>query len=350
MEKNAFEFRDAIIGQVVESLKFNTFTDNYDSETFDALCGQDNSLVFQTGERIFFLNWFYTNFEKLFEAYQVFSNVSSRDIFKRLICYRLAGHHSFRIGASYTERKDEYEKYALAEKSTASELAVGGMFGNLRHYDFEYMHKRYVVDCLGLEYYLHRRQYFYEREQIRIMPEEGDFLIDGGACLGDSTSVFSNAVGIEGKVYAFDPVADHLEILKHNAMQFPINNVEVVEYGLSNKNIDHPPLRLNQYNPAFQSRALDLPLVKIDSLVENKILSRIDFIKLDVEGSEVEVLQGAQRSISIFQPKMAISLYHKPNDLFEIPLLIRKLFPFYSQVALDHYSIQMGESVFYVSV
>ena len=182
------------------------------------------------------------------------------------------------------------------------------------------------------------------------MPEEGDFLIDGGACLGDSTSVFSNAVGIEGKVYAFDPVADHLEILKHNAMQFPINNVEVVEYGLSNKNIDHPPLRLNQYNPAFQSRALDLPLVKIDSLVENKILSRIDFIKLDVEGSEVEVLQGAQRSISIFQPKMAISLYHKPNDLFEIPLLIRKLFPFYSQVALDHYSIQMGESVFYVSV
>jgi FkbM family methyltransferase len=271
-------------------------------------------------------------------------------MFKRLICYRLAGHHSFRIGASYTERKDEYEKYALAEKSTASELAVGGMFGNLRHYDFEYLNKRYIVDCLGLEYYLHRRQYFYECEQIRIMPEEGDFLIDGGACLGDSTAVFSNSVGIEGKIYAFDPVADHLEILKHNAIQFPIKNVEVVEYGLSNKNDDHPPLRLNHYDPAFQARALNLPLVKIDSLVENKILDRIDFIKLDVEGSEIDVLWGAQRSISVFQPKMAISLYHKPNDFFEIPLLIRKIFPFYKKIALEHYSIQMGETVLYVSV
>ncbi len=109
MEKNAFEFRDVIIGQVDESLKFNTFTDNYDSETFDALCGQDNSHIFQTGERIFYFNWFYENFEKLFEAYQIFSNMASRDIFKRLICYRLAGHHSFRIGASYTGRKHRPE-------------------------------------------------------------------------------------------------------------------------------------------------------------------------------------------------------------------------------------------------
>jgi FkbM family methyltransferase len=350
MIKNSFEFREIIIAEFVNSLKLNTFSDNYDGETLDALSGRDNSNVFQTGERVFYLNWFYLNVDKLFEAYRILSNEPSREIFKRLICYRLAGHHSFRIKASYTERKSELEAYLLAEKSSSSELAVGGMFGNLRHYDFEYLNKRYIVDCLGLEYYLYRRQYFYDCENIQIMPEDSDFVIDGGACLGDSTAVFSNAVGVDGKVFAFDPVADHLEILKYNTDQYPIKNVEVVDYGLSNKNEYTQPLRLNKYDPAFQVGAAGLPLVKIDSLVANNILNKINFIKLDVEGSEVDALLGAQRSISIFQPKLAISVYHKPDDLFEIPLLIKRLFPFYNHITLEHYSIQMGESVLYASM
>jgi len=129
-----------------------------------------------------------------------------------------------------------------------------------------------------------------------------------------------------------------------------IKNVEVVDYGLSNKNEYTQPLRLNKYDPAFQVGAAGLPLVKIDSLVANNILNKINFIKLDVEGSEVDALLGAQRSISIFQPKLAISVYHKPDDLFEIPLLIKRLFPFYNHITLEHYSIQMGESVLYASM
>jgi FkbM family methyltransferase len=350
MIKNSLDFRNNILADFVKSLKLNTFNDNYDSETFDAAFGQDNSNIFQVGERVFFLNWFYLNLDNLFKAYSILSNESSREIYKRLICFRLAGHHSYRIDAPYSKRINELDKYLAIVKSSDSKLSIGGMFGKLRHYDFEYLNKRYIVDCLGLDYYLHRHQYFYDQEDIKIMPEDGDFLIDGGACLGDSTAVFSNAVGNHGKVFAFDPVADHLDILRYNANQFPINNVEVIDYGLSNKNEYHEPFKLNQYNPGFQANASGLPMVKIDSLVANDIIDKIDFIKLDVEGSEVDALLGAQRSISIFQPKMAISVYHKPDDLFEIPLLISKIFPFYSKITLDHYSIQMGESVLYVSM
>ena len=65
------------------------------------------------------------------------------------------------------------------------------------------------MDCLGLDYYLVRGQYFYANEGVRVAPSPGDVVIDGGACTGDTAAVFSNAVGAEGKVFCFDPVADH---------------------------------------------------------------------------------------------------------------------------------------------
>ena len=346
---SALDFKNSVLLEVINSLKLNTFTDNYDKETFDTIEGKDNSLVFNTSERLYYFDWFYKNYEVLFEVYGFLTNASSRLIFFRLVCFRLAGHHSFRIGASYTTLSSELEEFKLAERKTKSELAIDGMFGKLLHYDFDFLGKHYVVDCFGLEYYLQRKQYFYNEGDLKIMPEEGDFVIDGGACLGDTAAVFSNAVGPKGKVYSFDPVADHLEILQYNINQFPIKNVELIPSGLSNINTEFAPLRLNTYNPGFQTNWKELPLVTIDTLVEKSIVSRIDFIKLDVEGSEIAALQGAQRSISIFQPKLAISLYHKPNDFFEIINFVKTFFPFYKNLVIEHYSIQMGESVLYAS-
>jgi hypothetical protein len=89
-----------------------------------------------------------------------------------------------------------------------------------------------------------------------------------------------------------------------------------------------------------------VPLRSIDSLVNAGQIEKIDFIKLDVEGAEMDKLRGAQQSIERFKPKLAISLYHKPDDLFEIILHIKENFSFYN-CFVDHYTIHSEETVLY---
>jgi FkbM family methyltransferase len=71
-----------------------------------------------------------------------------------------------------------------------------------------------------------------------------------------------------------------------------------------------------------------------------------DFIKMDIEGSEIEALKGARDTISIQAPRLAISIYHKASDLWEIPLLIKNLNPKY-KLFIGHHSFFWAESVVY---
>jgi Methyltransferase FkbM domain len=89
-----------------------------------------------------------------------------------------------------------------------------------------------------------------------------------------------------------------------------------------------------------------VPLRSIDALVNSKKLPKMQYIKLDVEGAELESLRGARESIRRFRPKLAVSLYHKPNDLFELILYVASNFPFY-KCHIDHYTIHMEETVLY---
>lgn len=220
------------------------------------------------------------------------------------------------------------------------------MFGKLRHYDFFYDNKHYIVDCLGLKYYLHRRQYFLNDSEAIIEPQERDFVVDVGACLGDTAIVFGKAVGEYGKVFALDPVENHLEVIEHNIKQNPDCNIQVIPFGLSDVNVDCPPIKLQTYSPGFSSRNQNVPLRTLDSLVMEGVIPKIDFVKMDIEGAELSALKGAVSSIRKFRPKLAISLYHKPTDIFEIPLYISREFPFY-EMYIEHYTIHAEETVLY---
>jgi FkbM family methyltransferase len=338
-------FYSAILIQSIAALKLNTFLDNFDAARFN-LDGVEHSKEFKAGERAYFFDWFFKHHESLFAAYSLLTDLASKRLYLHLIAYRLAGHFSVRLPVGFMATTPESEAYKSAEKSEPSRLAANGLFGKLRHFDFEYRGERYRVDCLGLEYYLGRGQYFYKRDGICIAPESGDTVIDGGACTGDTAAVFSNAVGASGRVFCFDPVADHLAILQHNAGQFPHANVAVMPFGLSDENIFAEPVVLNQYAPGFNSGGGQVPLRSIDYLAKSGEIANIGFIKLDVEGAELASLQGGRDSIHRFKPKLAISLYHKPNDLFEIILYIKREYPFYS-CHIDHYTIHAEETVLY---
>ena len=69
-------------------------------------------------------------------------------------------------------------------------------------------------------------------------------------------------------------------------------------------------------------------------------------IKLDVEGAELESLKGAEKTILRDKPKLAVCIYHKPEDLTQIPLYIKNLVPEY-KLYIRHHSNRFTETVLY---
>lgn len=277
----------------------------------------------------------------------------SRAIYKDLLIYRLAGHLHYRVRSTVHSTRDKCAQLAQVAVAHELQLQTTGMFGALKHYDFEWAGKRYTIDCMenGLMYYLAIGQYFFQRDGVSVQPDEGDHVVDGGACLGDTALAFSNAVGPSGKVYAFDPVEDNLLVCFFNVEQFALPNVTVFPTGLFDQNVDAPPIRLNSYAPGFSSsNAVSnnqiLPLRTLGFMVGSGEVERVDFIKLDVEGAEMETLRGAWETIETFRPKMAISLYHKPDDFFQIINHIRYTHPHYD-LYLNHHTIHREETVLY---
>ena len=93
----------------------------------------------------------------------------------------------------------------------------------------------------------------------------------------------------------------------------------------------------------------NIPLRKIDTLVNHGIIERVDFIKMDIEGSEYDALKGAVSTIKKFQPKLAISLYHINDDFHRIPILLKNCNPNY-KFRLGHYTIHGEETVLYAYI
>ena len=74
--------------------------------------------------------------------------------------------------------------------------------------------------------------------------------------------------------------------------------------------------------------------------------ARIDFLKMDIEGSEIAALHGARETIVRSRPVMCISLYHRPADLWQIPLLINSMVGDYAFAVRQH-MFNSFESVLY---
>jgi len=86
--------------------------------------------------------------------------------------------------------------------------------------------------------------------------------------------------------------------------------------------------------------------LSIDDFVVERKLDKVDFIKLDIEGSEGDAIHGAAETIRKFKPRLAISLYHKNDDFLAIPKSIKTLRPDY-RFFLGHYTVTGWETVLY---
>lgn len=89
-----------------------------------------------------------------------------------------------------------------------------------------------------------------------------------------------------------------------------------------------------------------VPAISIDALVDTMLIPKVDFMKFDIEGAEYQGLQGAATTIQRFRPRLAISVYHKSEDLWRLPALVDEICPGY-RFYLGHHNYYRTETDLY---
>ncbi|MFQ5740137.1 MAG: FkbM family methyltransferase [Acidobacteriota bacterium] len=189
------------------------------------------------------------------------------------------------------------------------------------------------------------RQYFHPG----VKPALGDVILDGGAWTGDTATQFCRQLNSNCTVFAFEPDDSNFHLLLETIVKEGLQDqVLLLKSGLSRKNgsVSFQSCAENSMQCRIESGGESrIDVVSVDSFASEKAI-RIDLIKLDVEGSEEEVLKGARQTLSEARPKLQVCVYHKPDDLWKIPLLVRDLNPNY-RFFLGHHSQTLFETVLY---
>ncbi|MEA3512779.1 MAG: FkbM family methyltransferase [Campylobacterota bacterium] len=162
--------------------------------------------------------------------------------------------------------------------------------------------------------------------------------LDGGGYVGDTLpNIIKNFPDFE-KIYLIEPNNLHINIAKRDFGD--VENIEFIECGLSNKKTQID-IKSSQHNcnHNYQANKTDT----IDNILDGK---SIDFIKLDIEGSEQEALDGAIKTIQKYKPILAICIYHKAEDWYKIPQKVLDINSEY-KIYLRHYMEGIFETVIY---
>ncbi|NLT84365.1 FkbM family methyltransferase [Coprothermobacter proteolyticus] len=180
-----------------------------------------------------------------------------------------------------------------------------------------------------------------------VEPKLGDIVFDIGAYVGDTALWFSKAVGPQGKVYAFEPEPSNFAKLKANLERNKVTNVIPLQLALSENEGEMQVASGGISSTITQAgTGISVKVTTIDKVVEPNKLPRVDFMKMDVEGHELKVLEGAHETIKTSKPSLALSAYHHGEDLINLPKFLLQLnqnYKFY----LRHCSPSWTETVLY---
>ncbi|WP_197514370.1 FkbM family methyltransferase [Mycobacterium sp. E342] len=174
----------------------------------------------------------------------------------------------------------------------------------------------------------------YERAEtalLRRIVKPGWTAVDAGANFGWYAIHLSHLVGAEGNVFAFEPVPATFQELESNAALNSCENLELFCKAIGNSvesiDIYVPQIALGS-GAASQfldtGEKIQVPMTRLDDFVDDKGLTRVDFIKADIEGGELALLRGGEQLLTKFHPTILIEIVdihcqrfgHSPEDVY----------------------------------
>ena len=182
---------------------------------------------------------------------------------------------------------------------------------------------------------------YFNNDLIRL--SKGEVLIDGGAFTGDSAVEFirrCRALNIAyDHIYCFEPDASNYHRLTENLSTHA--NITCLNLGLWSRATTLSFLSSGHIQ-SFAARVIrdsgdtevvdpqmgdvQIRTASIDELLSGRVVT---FIKMDIEGAEMEALEGCAETIRAHRPKLVISAYHRRSDIYQIPILINDILPGY---------------------
>jgi len=173
---------------------------------------------------------------------------------------------------------------------------------------------------------------------------EKEVFVDCGAFDGDTSILFNELTNGKGKIYAFECDKVNVEKLKRNTSH--LKNIEIIEKGCWSEKttlfFSNDGTSSSRIGDGGQFH------IAVDS-IDNVMKGEVTLIKMDIEGSELETLKGAKNTIQKYKPKLAISVYHKQEDLITIPQYILSLNQNY-KLYLRHYGEIADETILYAVI
>ncbi len=233
------------------------------------------------GENIFTLDFFNTNKEKILAARALLADDLSRHIYDNVILYKLTGKLDYLFNAE-CDRKDTFT----------------------------------LIDAQSIESFA-----------------------DLGAYRGDTLAEMLEYAPNLKCAYAFEPdtrtfkkLSAFCDTYKGAATLYPLN---VAAWSHEDTLIFNSSSNRNSgaFAPATNAKTVEIKANSLDNVLNG---NSIDHIKYDVEGAEKQALEGSVQTIKAFNPTLCISVYHRSEDIFEIPLQINSIYPEY-QLCLRRY-------------
>lgn len=173
---------------------------------------------------------------------------------------------------------------------------------------------------------------------------ENEVFVDAGCYDFANIKSFIEHCKSVRKIYAFEPEKKNYDLCVQKSQKYR-EDIEVFNLGVwSHKET----LKFQDGNGArtllSDNGGTSVDVAAIDDCVYKSI--SVTYIKMDIEGAELEALKGARETILRDKPRLAICIYHKPEDLWEIPEYILSLHSDY-KLYVRHHSNRLAETVLY---
>lgn len=165
------------------------------------------------------------------------------------------------------------------------------------------------------------KQYF---DKKIVSLNDHEVFVNCGGYRGDVTEMFINSVNDFSRTYFYEPDPKNYAIAVDYFSKWQKDVLDKIVFRNCCIGKENGTACFNaaesEDSHISETGSTAIPMVSLDE----DILEPVSFIKMDIEGFERDALEGAKNHITSEHPKLAICVYHKPDDLWEIPKLIKK--------------------------